>query len=98
MPCDSSYMAASGLEIELSRMLMLIDEVNTGIHVDSSRPEWNGYHEDAYCKGKLRERADHAAKTLCSLLQSRDVSSCSLELQLWWRDHQAADKARKTKR
>lgn len=31
---------------------------------------------------------------LCLRLQVADVTKYSLELQMWWRDHQAADKAR----
>lgn len=31
---------------------------------------------------------------LCSKLQKADVSAYSLEMQIWWRDHQKADKKR----
>ncbi|MCK5616530.1 hypothetical protein KAR91_82470 [Candidatus Pacearchaeota archaeon] len=31
---------------------------------------------------------------LCDFCQSNDVSSHSLELQIWWRDHRKADKER----
>jgi hypothetical protein len=31
---------------------------------------------------------------LCEMLEGLDVTKFSLEMQMWWRDHQAADKAR----
>jgi len=31
---------------------------------------------------------------LCQKLQNVDISEYSLEMQMWWRDHQKADKAR----
>jgi hypothetical protein len=31
---------------------------------------------------------------LCSRLQKLDVTKYSLEMQVWWRDHQKADKER----
>ena len=41
---------------------------------------------------------DRLTAHLCGKLKSVDVTSYSLELQMWWRDHQAADKARDDKR
>jgi len=37
---------------------------------------------------------DRLTAHLCGKLKSVDVTSYSLELQMWYRDHQAADKAR----
>jgi hypothetical protein len=31
---------------------------------------------------------------LCEKLQTANVSECSLEIQMWWRDHIEADKQR----
>jgi len=36
---------------------------------------------------------DRIVQELCDALQARDVAQDSLEMQIWWRDHQTADKA-----
>lgn len=94
MPCNSDYMNANRLEIELSRVLLLIKELETGKPVDIHSSEWGGYLSGVYNGGDLRKRADAAVADLCSRLQKVDVSKFSLEMQMWWRDHQAADKKR----
>jgi hypothetical protein len=43
--------------------------------------------------GEVNSIDQHTAM-LCEFCQSNDVSKCSLELQIWWRDHQKADKDR----
>jgi hypothetical protein len=87
-------MNANSLEIELSRVLLLIRELETGKPVDSHSSEWDGYMAGVYCGGDLRKRADVAVADLCSRLQKVDVSKFSPEMQIWWRDHQAADRKR----
>ncbi len=95
MPCDSSYMAANTLEIELSKTLCLLEEISSGKPVDIKSSAWRGYHKNAYGNGNLRERADKAVSTLCHKLRNTDdVTKYSLEMQIWWRDHQKADKER----
>lgn len=90
MPCDASHCAANELEIETSRMACLIDEMNgRAINKDW----WKGYHPRAYCRSS-QEMADSMTEYLCSRLQSINVKLYSLEMQMWWRDHQAADKAK----
>jgi len=37
---------------------------------------------------------DGLVARLCLILQNTGVSGCSLEMQIWWRDHQKADKER----
>ncbi|MGH1470146.1 MAG: hypothetical protein ACRBCS_03075 [Cellvibrionaceae bacterium] len=37
---------------------------------------------------------DQHTAMLCEFCQKNDVSKYSLELQIWWRDHQKADKDR----
>jgi len=97
MPCNSDYMNANQLEIELSRVLLLTEELNTGLPVDSRSSDWNGYKKGVYGEAELKKKADEATANLCSLLQKTDVSKCSPEMQIWWRDHQAADRAREAK-
>jgi hypothetical protein len=89
MPCDSSYMEANGLEIRLSQVACLLDELD-GKEIDQHH--WRGYHPLVYCR--LRLDGDKMVAALCKRLQSVDVKDYSLEMQIWWRDHQAADKAR----
>lgn len=38
--------------------------------------------------------ADAMVSELCQLLQGEDITKRSLEMQMWWRDHQMADKKR----
>jgi hypothetical protein len=95
MPCNSEHLNANRLEIELSRVLMLIEELDTGIPVNTRSSDWDGYRSGVYNNGgDLRLKADQATATLCSRLQTIDVSKFSLEMQMWWRDHQKADEAR----
>jgi len=94
MPCNSDYLNASGLEIELSRVLLLTQELETGKPVDTRSSDWMGYMTEAYGKADLRAKADAAVANLCDRLKKVDVTQYSLEMQVWWRDHQAADKRR----
>ena len=91
MPCNSEYMNPSNKEKELSRVACLIDELNG---LEWAKSQWNGYHGSVYCKMSALEKADEMVSELCLRLQSVDVSKYSLEMQIWWRDHQAADKLR----
>jgi hypothetical protein len=90
-------MQASTLELQCSRMHMLLDELETGKHIDPKSRGWAGYDSRAYGKRPAREQADTLARTLCEKLTGTDVSQRSLELQMWWRDHQRADAERKAK-
>lgn len=40
---------------------------------------------------------DKATAALCAWCKVNDVSRCSLEMQIWWRDHQEADRQREKK-
>lgn len=59
-----------------------------------SKQDRDGYHPEAYNKHITKEMLDFYTEELCSLLQKIDVSTLSLEAQIWWRDHQIADKER----
>ena len=89
MPCDSSYMNATHKELEMSKVACLMDELDGKSKIE--RSHWEGYHPRVY-----NEDVDADAMTaeLCSRLQEVDVSDYSLEMQMWWRDHKAADKKR----
>jgi hypothetical protein len=82
-------MEPNEIEEEASRIFTLIDELD-GRGRDERH--WRGYHPLAY--GRTCN-LDHIAGLLCSRLQKvTDIGSFSLEMQMWWRDHQASDKAR----
>lgn len=93
MPCDSSYMEASGMEKHYSQVLSLLGEFD-GKPIQ--RKWWEGYHPDAYGKA-TRPKLDKAVADLCARLENAEVKNLSLEMQMWWRDHQAADAARLTR-
>lgn len=88
MPCDSSYMKATGKEVELSKVACLLDALD-GKPINPSH--WRGYHPAVYNR---TSDAGALVSELCERLQNIDVTRCSLEMQIWCRDHQAADKAR----
>ncbi len=89
MPCNCDYMEASDLELQLSRVACLLDELD-GKPLNQSH--WRGYHPAVYNKWEVD--GDKMVSELCDRLQSVDVTKYSLELQMWWRDHQRADKER----
>jgi hypothetical protein len=83
-------MEASSLERELSKVACFLDEI---AGKQWTRGEMAGYHSRVYGKA-TRELGDQLVNQLCTALQGVDVSNFSLEMQIWWRDHQAADKER----
>jgi hypothetical protein len=91
-------MAANRLEIEVSRMMLLLKELETGIPVDRKSSGWAGYLKGVYCEGNTRQKADALAEKLCTALKQKEqlgtMSGYSLEMQMWWRDHQEADRKR----
>lgn len=92
MPCNCDHLKASELEIGISRVACLLDEVKRGKKIKKN--EWDGYHPKVY-NNVSRELGDKLTEELCSFLQDKDVTKYSLECQMWWRDHQEADKKRK---
>ena len=94
MPCNSDHMMPNQRELDMSRILCFLRELD-----DLTYPaRWlDGYHPEAYDKTLAKDVHDKYTKKLCDKLQGVDVSGYSLELQMWWRDHQAADAKRKEK-
>ena len=90
MPCNCEYLNPTNLEQELSKVACLLDELR-------GRPwnpdNWKGYHPKVYGKA-TKELGDSLVAKLCSELQGLNVTTYSLEMQIWWRDHQRADKKR----
>lgn len=91
MPCNSEYMSPSNLEIQMSRVMAFIDELSGG---ELDKRSFDGYHPDVYGKPLKKEFCDDMVARLCSMCKAADVAKHSLELQIWWRDHQKADRAR----
>ena len=96
MPCNCDHMHPNEWERELSRVLMLLDEHSTCVPVDYKSQAWAGYHKAAYCAGDLKPRLDSATAELCARLSSvKDIRGYSPEMQMWWREHQEADAAKR---
>jgi len=91
MPCDCSHMEANAREIELSKIACLLDELH-GKPFD--KDDWCGYHPRVYTQAA---DGDALISELCDKLQTTNVTEYSLEMQMWWRDHQEADKQRLSK-
>ncbi len=91
MPCNSDYMEANQSEKNLSVVYGLLDELETG-KLPSNFGD--GYDKRVYNKHLSKAHLDEKTEELCSKLQNTDISKFSLEMQMWWRDHQKADKER----
>lgn len=90
MPCDSSHCAPSGREIESSKVRELLREVKGQPFTHQRRHE---YYGDI-------TTLDRDTAELCAFCTEHAVflTSYSLELQVWWRDHQAADQKKAKQR
>lgn len=89
MPCRSEYMEPSQMEMAHSDVLNLLAEIRTG----KPQKNFKRCHPAAY-GNTTQELLNERTKRLCETLQNSDVSKYSLEMQMWWRDHQIADKER----
>ena len=91
MPCNSDYMNPSVTEQQAARCACLLDELDGR---EWSYRDWEGYHPRAYCKTN-KALLNELVRELCSRLQALpSIDHYSLEMRIWWRDHQAADAAR----
>lgn len=91
MPCRCDYLEPTALEIEASRVAYLLDEIESG-RISSSKFN-GGTHPSVYGKCD-RTLANNLTVRLCDALKEADVSKYSLEMQIWWRDHQEKDRKR----
>lgn len=91
MPCNCDHLEANDLEKEGSKVACLLEELFKGRKINKSH--FDGYHPDIYAQGTTRGKVSTLTATLCNLLRKeKDVTKFSLELQVWWRDHQKADR------
>jgi hypothetical protein len=101
MPCRSEYTEPSNLERELSRVYLILDELNGLNSLEKEKEEdrrrsWEGYDRRAYNRGTQKD-LDEKTAVVCERLKALselEIKEFSLELQIWWRDHQAWDKKR----
>lgn len=91
MPCNSDYLSSSEMEKNLSVVYGLLDELNTG-KLPSNFGD--GYDKRVYNKHLGKDHLDKKVSELCGKLKHIDVTKFSLEMQMWWREHQKADKDR----
>lgn len=93
MPCNSDYMEPNAYEKNMSMVMCLLDEL-----AGKSDPHRgiNGYHSEVYGTSNVHDKKwrDTKVAELCSACHSVNVIDYSLELQMWWRDHQKADQKR----
>jgi len=88
MPCECDYLEANDFERRMSQVACLLDEIRGH---KNWKDGWDGYHPSVYNRTIGAALADHWVKSLCDYCQTHDVTKHSLELQMWWRDHQEAD-------
>ena len=94
MPCNCDHLEATDYEIELSKMYWVQDDLNGYKHRGTYG---DGFDERAYNQHKklTKEFMDKMAAKLCKRLSKRErVDDLTLETQIWWRDHQEADRKR----
>lgn len=84
MPCYTE--PPSEREAEEKRLNTLLDEIGD----NTKRTEYGNIY------GKMRGLSlDDMTRKLCTFCKGRNVKGYSLELQIWWRDHQKWDLKRK---
>ena len=92
MPCNSDYMEPTTKEKQISEVLFFLQEVSRPF---AQLPKDRHNHPDV--REVLRSGyEDEFVAELCDLLEGADVTKYSLELQIWWRDHKAADAKRRS--
>ncbi len=98
MPCNSDHMEPSALEKELTKAYCVLDELNG---LGSEPDKWKGgYHPKVYCQRISASEADALVAEACRrvrALSDEQIGECSLELQIWRRDHYLIDKERVAK-
>ncbi len=78
MPCNCDHLEPNLHEKESVRVLTFLHEIG----LENKKPDLYGNTESIH----------QDTERLCTACQKIDTSKQSLELQIWWRDHQAADK------
>lgn len=87
---NGSHMKATKFEQEVGRVKSLLDELVGRVFNHSK----SSYHKEVYDLGITIEQADNLVAELCTKCEELGIEGIkqrSLELQIWWRDHQLAD-------
>lgn len=92
MGCRSNYMEPTAFEHAASAVYAFIDEIETGKLKEN---HLNGNHPAVYGMGISQERLNQATNKLCKQCKKIEPKDFSLELQMWWRDHQKWDAEQK---
>lgn len=96
MPCQSDYMEQTELELKDGRLLLVLDEIRGKRSITPDRWANAGYDKRVYNNGLSQSQRDAITREICEHLRALKtaISDYSLELQIWWRDHQKSDKKR----
>ena len=91
MACDAGYLRGKPEEIEASKVLALLEELETGELplMSFGHGDCDEVHEIGAAK-ILEEKVPE----LCRRLKTVDISSYSGQMQKWWEEHQRADRKR----
>lgn len=97
MPCQSDYLAPNEFEREGVRAWLVYDEIKTNKRI--SPKEWASCTDRrAYGNWEFQKKdLDNLTANICKDLSQWSkfsLQAATLELQMWWRDHQKADRAR----
>lgn len=90
MGCRSDYQAPSARETDISRLYCFLDELSGKSWTKS---DFAGFREGVYQSG-IKHDENKLTASLCSQLRQKtreEILEYSLELQIWWRDHQRKD-------
>ena len=98
MPCRSDYLEPTALEIEISHLVYLLDETKG---IPFTQEEWRRTQTRRPVRYD-QATADKLTRELCAVLsktrnesgRKTGASRYSLEMQMWWRDHQAGCQAK----
>jgi hypothetical protein len=93
MGCRNDYMEPNAREIEASRVFACLDELDTG---NMNRSHFGGNHPKAYGQNVSQDTLNQFTASLCRKLEKLPgfISSYSLELQMWWREHVEGEERR----
>lgn len=86
MPCNCDGYEPEVIDVTAHQALCVLRELGGG---DLKPKDWH-----PHSRSPDRGQADEIVAEACRRLRGVDVTKYSLELQMWWRDHQEADKRR----
>lgn len=94
MPCNCDHLEAHPIEITVGRVYLVLDEIVLGKTITPDMWEYAGYDDRSYGKAN-KALGDQLTERACSAfrkLTKTKIQKLSLEAQMWWRDHQEADR------